>query len=102
MVTPNGQADQMGVKIGWKIIRVNGRPVPNDGPAIINAMKETLLARQPTKLLFEFPQETSTETKDPAELSNTTNNTNVEETTTTQDPRETNGTTSSTNVEGGT
>lgn len=51
-VLPNSQAKKAGVTVGWKVLAVNGIPMPDDGVAISKAIRETNDAGKNTQLLF--------------------------------------------------
>lgn len=51
-VLPNSQAKKAGVTVGWKVLAVNGIPMPEDGVAISKAIRETKDAGKNTQLLF--------------------------------------------------
>ena len=65
-VVPDGQADASGVRIGWILVRVGGKPVATN-EEIIQALKAKVQSRTPYRLSFRLPPKAASSSDDESE-----------------------------------
>merc|ERR1711997_1172220 len=58
---PNGQAQQLGVQVGWKIIRINDHPQDNNSTTTKAHLFKGSQSGKPINLLFETVENPKTE-----------------------------------------